>query len=94
MKSLPNGSLLYSDVAICHRKLGAGDPDRNLNIYRKLLAEGRILSAREQYYYSRELYYHQLYDDAIEAFGVFCHCLTDGWRIKSRPASCRQSVIC
>ena len=88
----PNGNLLYSDVAICHRKLGAGDPDRNLNIYRKLLAEGRILSAREQYYYSRELYYHQLYDDAIEAFGVFLS-LPDGW-MEDKIEACIMSSKC
>ena len=31
----PNGKVLYSDIAICHRKMGAGDPDRNLRIYWK-----------------------------------------------------------
>lgn len=88
----PNGNLLYSDVAISHKKLRAGDPDRNLNIYKKLLAEGKNLSAREQYYYSRELYYHQLYDDAIKAFNLFLS-LPEGW-VEDKIEACIMSAKC
>lgn len=88
----PSGNILYSDVSISHRKLGAGDPDRNLNIYRKLLAEGRTLSPREQYYYSRELYYHQLYDEALNAFGVFLS-QPEGW-IEDKIEACIMSAKC
>ena len=38
----PSGNIVYSDIAVSHKKRNAGDPDRNLNIYRKALAEGRI----------------------------------------------------
>ena len=74
----PSGSILYSDAAVCHRKVGSGDSDRNLNIYKRLLADGKTLSPREQYYYARELYYHQLYDEAIKAFAAFL-ALPEGW---------------
>ena len=43
----------------------SGDPDRNLRIYRKLLAEGKTLDLRQQYYYGRELYYHKQYEEAV-----------------------------
>ena len=56
----PKGRIIYSDIAISHKKTGAGDPDRNLKIYRKMIAEGKSLDARQQYYYGRELYYHGL----------------------------------
>ena len=41
----PAGNVVYSDIAVSHKKINAGDPDRNLNIYRKLLAEGKTGSA-------------------------------------------------
>ncbi len=61
----PVGRLVYSDIAISHKKMRAGDPDRNLRIYRKLLAEGKTLDLRQQYYYGRELYYHKQYEEAV-----------------------------
>ena len=60
----PKGKLLYSDIAISHKKIGAGDPDRNLKIYQKMIAEGKPLDIRQQYYYGRELYYHGQYGEA------------------------------
>lgn len=38
----PAGNVVYSDIAVSHKKINAGDPDRNLNIYRKLLAEEKV----------------------------------------------------
>ena len=61
----PSGNIVYSEIAICHKKMKAGDPDRNLNIYRKLIAEGAYLDPRQQYYYGRELYYHKQYKEAV-----------------------------
>lgn len=42
----PNGKVLYSDIVICHKKISAGNPDRNLKIYQKMLTEGRPFDAR------------------------------------------------
>jgi len=70
---VPRGIILYSNIAISHKKLGPGDPDRNLRIYEKQLADGKQLDARAKYYYARELYYHGRYSDAAK---VFCEFMT------------------
>ena len=67
----PSGNIVYSDIAISHKKINAGDPDRNLNIYRKVLAEGKHLDSRQQYYYGRELYYHKQYEEAVSVLEQF-----------------------
>mgnify|MGYP002508181212 CR=1 FL=1 len=83
----PSLSTIYSDIAISHRKEGAGDPDRNLRIYRKMIAEGKPLEPRQQYYYGRELYYHGEYEEAISVFERFL-LEEDGWienKIEAQP---------
>lgn len=67
----PKGKILYSEFAITHKKNGPGDPDRNLNIYEKLIANGKTLEPREQFYYGRELYFHARFEDAITVFELF-----------------------
>ena len=68
---MPMGNIFYSDIEIQHRKCAQGDPDRNLWIYEKMLAENETLEPRHQLYYGRELFYHQKYQetaDVLEAF--------------------------
>ena len=74
----PSGNIFYSDIAISHKKINAGDPDRNLNIYRKVLSEGKHLDPRQQYYYGRELYYHKQYEEAASVLEQFL-LLEEGW---------------
>ena len=81
----PSGAILYGNAAVLHKKLHTGDPDRNLRIYEKLLASGRSLTPREQYYYARELYYHRRFADAAEAFRCFLD--RDGW-LEDRIGAC------
>lgn len=88
----PNGKVLYSDIAICHRKTGAGDPDRNLRIYRKMLAEGKVLEPRQQYYYGRELYYHGQYEEAVSVFEQFL-LSPEGW-IENKIEACSICAGC
>lgn len=67
----PAGVVRRGEAAVTHRRAGPGDPDRNLRIYEGLLARGRALEPREQYYYARELFYHERFSDAaaqLEAF--------------------------
>lgn len=67
----PTGNIFYSDIKIQHRKCTQRDPDRNLRIYQKMLAEEEKLEPRHQLYYGRELFYHQKYQetaDVLEAF--------------------------
>ncbi len=61
---VPFGRITYGDVTVEHRKIKSGDPLRNLKIYEKHLAEGEKLNGREQYYYSKELFYNGRYDKA------------------------------
>lgn len=65
------GTIQYEDIAITHQKLHVADPDRNLKIFEHLKQEGKLFSPREQFYYARELYYHERYEEAIHAFEAF-----------------------
>lgn len=88
----PNGRIEYSDIAICHRKEGNGDPDRNLRIYQKILAEGNVLDPRQQYYYGRELYYHKRYEEAASVLEQFLLSET-GW-IENKIEACSVCAGC
>ena len=88
----PKGKMIYSDIAICHKKIGTGSPDRNLKIYQKILAEGKTLDSRHQYYYGRELYYHQQYEKAISIFEQFLSS-PDGW-IENKIEACSVCADC
>ncbi len=85
----PQGKIIYSDIAVSHKKLGKGDPDRNLKIYQRIIAEGKILEPRHQYYYGRELYYHQQYEEAVSVLEQFL-LLPEAW-IENKIEAC---IIC
>ena len=59
------GKIIYSDIIIIHKKIHKTDPNRNINIFEKLINSGKKLSLRHQFYYARELYYHKRYKEAI-----------------------------
>ena len=88
----PSGNIVYSDLAICHRKTDAGDPDRNLKIYQRMIAEGRPLEARHQYYYGRELYYHRQYREAVSVLEQFL-LSEEGW-IENKIEACSVCAGC
>lgn len=67
----PVGNVIYSDIAITHKKIKASDPDRNLRIFEKMFKENIVLNAREKFYYAREVYYSGDYTKAIEKFNDF-----------------------
>lgn len=67
----PNGCVKYEECAVCHWKTRPSDPDRNLRIYQKLLAEGARLEPRDQFYYARELYYHGEDWEAVRVLEAF-----------------------
>lgn len=68
---VPFGNVIYSDVAISHKKEKSEYSKRNLNIFRKMIQEGIMLNTREMFYYARELYYHEMYNEAILEFDKF-----------------------
>ena len=88
----PKGRIIYSDVAICHKKMGAGDPDRNLKIYQKMIADGKPLEPRQQYYYGRELYYHEQYKEAVSVLEEFL-LSPEGW-IENKIEACSICANC
>ena len=67
----PFGNILKTDIAICHKKIKPGDPDRNLHIFEKMITAGKPLSPRDEFYYGRELMYHKRFDDAARIFQGF-----------------------
>ncbi len=88
----PSGKIIYSDIAISHKKMCAGDPDRNLKIYRKLIADGKFLEPRQQYYFGRELYYHKQYEEAASVLEQFLNS-TEGW-IENKIEACSICADC
>lgn len=62
----PHGNIKYTNIEIEHRKQKSSDSKRNLKLYRKAQNLGKKFSPREQYYYSRELYYNGYYKKAIK----------------------------
>lgn len=88
----PSGNILRCDAAIEHRKLRVSDPDRNLRIFERLLAEGKDLDARQKFYYARELYYHQRYEDALKVYAAF-FADPDAW-VENRITACQHRAEC
>lgn len=88
----PAGRVVCREAAVEHRKKGAGDRDRNLRIFEGLLAAGKNLEPREQFYYGRELFDHRRYEEAAEVLESF---LTQGWGWEADNAeACRVLAAC
>ena len=103
----PVGPVIYSGFAVTHRKLRPSDSERNLRIYEKQLEQGAVLEPRQQFYYGRELYYHQRYEEALQVFERFlaggrgwlennidacCHCAYCYERME-QPEKAFQSLL-
>ena len=88
----PNGQVIYSDIAISHKKVGVKDPERNLKIYRKIISEGKHLEPRQQYYYGRELYYHKQYGEAVDVLEQFM-LSEEGW-VENKIEACSICANC
>lgn len=88
----PSGNVIYSDIALTHQKLHASDPDRNLRIFEKQRSVGKALAPREQFYYARELYYHQQYEKSAKQLVSFLDG-GQGW-IENQIEACRFLAYC
>ncbi len=88
----PRGKIVYSDAAVTHAKMGSGDPCRNLRIFEKLIAHGRELSPREQFYYARELTYHGRDEEAAQMFSRFLDS-GRGW-VENKLEACLNLCAC
>lgn len=83
----PSGQIIYSEIGITHAKLHPSDPLRNLNIFEHMVQNGTPLDKRQQFYYARELYYHQRYQDAVDVLTEFLKDKT-GW-IENNIEGCK-----
>lgn len=81
------GTTEYLDVLIEHRSSRKVYSDRNLNIYQDMINKGEKFTARDQFYYSRELFYHRKYEEAVENFMKFL-AMPDGF-VENRTEACR-----
>ncbi len=83
---IPNGKIMYSDIAITHKKQKQKDMKRNLNIFESMIKKGTKLDARQEFYYARELYYNSKFNEAITVFNNFLENPT-GW-IENKIDAC------
>ena len=83
---VPFGRIEHVAAPVRHEKVKAGDGNRNLRIYERLLAENRTLDARQQYYYGRELYAHGRYQEAEQVFSCFLK-MPEAWIVNRIEAS-------
>ena len=65
------GNILHSDIAIHHRKVSAGNPTRNIDIYSALESSGKPLTPRQMYYFARELKDHGHWAKSAYYFNKF-----------------------
>ena len=70
------GVILHEDIPVRHTRTHSNGR-RNLGIYEAWLARGRRMSARDQYYYARELMACGEHARAEQAFDAFLR--MDGW---------------
>lgn len=82
----PVGRCVYSDACVYHKKVKAGDPSRNLNIFRRHISRGEQLSAREKFYYGRELFFNNL---LCESIAVLSDYLKGGGWVENEIEACR-----
>ena len=90
---VPNGEIITNnEILIFHNKKSQKYSDRNLMIYKKMIALGETFSPRNQFYYARELYFNKLYDEAIHTFSKF---LTEGkgWK-ENNIEACLNMAKC
>ncbi len=88
-----SGRTVYAEeVAVTHRSVKTSYSDRNLRIYERQIQEGEPLSARDRFYYGRELYYHRHYERAILVLNEF---LADeqGW-MENKIEACKILSYC
>lgn len=87
-----SGDIINTDICIAHRKEHVATPGRNLILYKSFISKGKKLSPRGLYYYARELYYNEKYNEAIRYFNKFLD-TEQGW-IEDNINACFTLSIC
>jgi len=68
----PFGNIVYNnDIMIKHKKEKPTESGRNLRIFENAVKNGKIFDARLTYYYGRELFYNERYNDAFQILNNF-----------------------
>lgn len=80
------GKTVYSPACVYHKKVKAGDPFRNLNMFQRHIYRGERLSAREKFYYGRELFFCGMYPESIAVLTDF---LSGGGWVENEVEACR-----
>ena len=69
---VPQGIIRKNEkILVYHNKKKENASERNLNIYRDMIVKGEEFSARNKFYYARELYFNGYIDDAICEYEKF-----------------------
>lgn len=89
---VPVGNVVYSEIAVTHRKLKESTAGRNIGIYEMQKAEGEPFSPRDQFYYGRELYYNARYEEAAAILQNFLN-EGKGW-VENEIEACRMIALC
>jgi len=80
-----SGRIIHADITVRHTgEHGESSNRRNLAIYEAWIARGGRLTARDRYYYARELYSAGEYECAERAFADFLS--MDGWAVNRQDA--------
>lgn len=68
----PFGRIVYNnDIMIKHKKEKPVESGRNLKMFEDAIKNGKTLDARLTYYYGRELFYNERYEDAFKVLNDF-----------------------
>ena len=86
------GKVIYKEISVSHKKVRPNPPGRNLQIYKKMIDEGKELDPRQTYYYGRELLYNGFYKEAIERLTSFLE-EEKGW-IENNIGACKDLATC
>lgn len=86
------GKRLYSDAAITHKKEKPESPLRNLKIYEGMIKNNVKFSARQKFYYSRELMYNGMYEEAVDSFVDYLQNCS-GW-VENKIEACLNLSQC
>lgn len=87
-----NGIIQLEDISITHAKIKEKDNGRNLRIFNTMIENGHEFSARNVFYYARELYYNGEYIKAIMQFNCFLD-KGEGW-LEDNINACYLLSIC
>jgi len=80
------GNILKEDISITHKKEKTHDSKRNLKIFNKMMENNIEFDSRQRFYYARELYYNEEYENAIKHFEIFLND-KNGW-IENKISAC------